>query len=253
MNASVFWTDLPLAAGSTMRLDGPEGRHAATVMRLRAGEPVELVDGVGHRAIGVVEAVQRDALDVRIDRVLQDPVPRPHCTVVQALLKGEHGELAVDQLTQVGVDRIVPWASQHSLVGADRQAKVLGRLRQHAIAAGKQARLARFAEVGDIVGTQDVAALVAQADLAIVLHESASTPLDAIPLPADGSVLLVVGPEGGLSEAERTVLVAAGAREALLGPTVLRGSLAGAVAAGIVLSRTRWAAPAPGPVAGSAP
>lgn len=253
MNASVFWTDLPLAAGTTVRLAGPEGRHAATVMRMRAGEPVELVDGRGTRAVGVVEAAQRDALDVRIDTVRVDPAPALQCTVVQALLKGEHGELAVDQLTQVGVDRILPWASQHALVGADRQAKVLGRLRQHVVAAAKQARLARFPDVAEVMTTQDVAALVAAADVAIVLHESATTALEAIALPATGSVVLVVGPEGGLSEAERALLVEAGAREALLGPSVLRGSLAGAVAAGIVLSRTRWSAPTPGPVAGSSP
>ena len=251
MSASVFWTDLPLTAGTTVRLDGPEGRHAATVMRLRTGEPVELVDGRGRRGVGVVEAAQRDALDVRIDAVREDPAPALQCIVVQALLKGEHGELAIDQLTQVGVDRIVPWASQHALVGSDRQAKVLSRLRQHVVSAGKQARLSRFPEVADVASTDAVAALVAAVDVAIVLHESATTPLDAIALPVAGSVLLVVGPEGGLSESERATLAEAGAHEALLGPSVLRGSLAGSVAAGIVLARTRWAARAPAPVAGS--
>ena len=130
---------------------------------------------------------------------------------------------------------------------------MLGRLRQHAIAAGKQARRARFPAVDEVATTDEVARLVADADLAIVLHEAAATPIGGIALPEAGTVLLVVGPEGGLSEGERERLVAAGAREALLGPSVLRGSLAGAVAAGIVLSRARWSAPNPGPVAGSAP
>lgn len=251
MSASVFWTDLPLAAGDTVRLDGPEGRHAATVMRLRAGEAIELVDGRGTRAVGLILATHRDAMDVRVEAVVLESPPTLAVTVVQALLKGEHGELAIDQLTQIGVDRIVPWASQHAVVSTDRQAKLLARLRQRVIAAGKQARLARFPELADVASTDDVAALVTATDVAVVLHEAAGAPLEQIALPTSGTVLLVVGPEGGLSDAERALLAQAGAHEALLGPSVLRGSLAGAVAAGIVLSRTRWAAAGSGRVAGS--
>lgn len=251
MNASVFWTDQPLVAGTTLRLDGVEGRHAATVMRMRVGEPIELVDGAGARARGTVETSMKDALDVRIDAVQHEPEPLLRCTVVQALLKGEHGELAIDQLTQVGVDVIVPWACQHAVVIADRRDKVLGRARQRLHAAGKQARLARFPRLEDVASTQSIVALVREADLAVLLHESAQTPIQSIVAPAAGHVVLIVGPEGGISAEERDRLLAAGAREARLGPSVLRGSLAGAVAAGVVLAATRWTAGAVDPMAGS--
>lgn len=251
MNASVFWTDQPLVAGATLRLDGVEGRHAATVMRMRAGEPIELVDGAGARARGTVETSMKDALDVRIDEVQHEDEPALQCTVVQALLKGEHGELAIDQLTQVGVDAIVPWASQHAIVTADRRDRVRTRLGARLHAAGKQARLARFPRLHDVASTDEVTALVREADLAVLLHEAASQALRAIDIPAAGRVVLIVGPEGGISAEERERLVGAGAREARLGPSVLRGSLAGAVAAGVVLAATRWATGNADPMAGS--
>lgn len=241
MSASVFLAAMPLAAGSTVRLDGPEGRHAATVMRLRVGETVELVDGSGTRARGVVSATLKDAIDVDLVEVSTEVAPDPRLVVIQAVLKGDHGDLAVDQLTQTGVDRIIPWMSQNAVVAMDRREKIVGRLRQHSIAAGKQARLSRFPEVTDAVPLADVIDWVGSATVALVLHEHANVSISDVPLPDAGTIVLVVGPEGGLSQSERTALVKAGGVEARLGPTVLRGSLAGAVAAGIVLARTRWA------------
>ena len=85
-------------------------------------------------------------------------------------------------------------------------------------------------------------ARVAAAACAIVLDPDADRALGALPLPGAGEILLVVGPEGGISPAETNALAAAGAVTAHLGPTVLRTSTAGAVAAAVLLSRPgRWA------------
>lgn len=98
--------------GGLVRVDGQEGRHAVSVRRLAVGESVDLVDGAGVRVLGTVEAIiDRQSLDVRVHDRIIEPAPRPTIVVVQALPKGDRGELAVELLTEVGADVVVPWAA----------------------------------------------------------------------------------------------------------------------------------------------
>lgn len=230
-----------LVAG-TVVVDGPEGRHAATVARLGPGEAVLLTDGLGRRGAGVVTAAGRDRLDVRVDEVTEDPAPRPRFVVVQALPKGDRGELAVETLTEVGVDVVVPWAAARCVTRwrDDRAAKSLARWRATAHAAGKQARRTRFAEIAELASTPAVAALLASASAGVVLHEAATAPLSDVALPAAGDVVVVVGPEGGISPEELASFAAAGGTAYRLGDTVLRTSTAGAAALAVLMSRSRW-------------
>ncbi|NHC45054.1 16S rRNA (uracil(1498)-N(3))-methyltransferase [Motilibacter aurantiacus] len=224
-------------------VDGPEGRHAATVRRLRVGEPVELVDGSGTRGRGVVAATGKDSIHVDLHDLAVDPDPAPRLVVVQALPKGERAELAVEALSEVGADIVIPWQAARCVVQwrGDRAAKSLARWRATAREAGKQARRARFAEVTEPASTTDVARLLAGAALGAVLHEEASAPLADVQVPPAGDVVLVVGPEGGVAPEEIAAFGAAGAGAYRLGPSVLRTSTAGAVASAVVLSRTaRW-------------
>jgi 16S rRNA (uracil1498-N3)-methyltransferase len=163
--------------------------------------------------------------------------------VVQALPKGERGELAVEVLTEVGVARIVPWAAARSVAvwKGERAAKSLAKWRSTAREAAKQSRRSWFPEVTELAGTADLAALVAGADLAVVLHEDATVPLATLDVPATGRIVVVVGPEGGLTDDEVATLVAAGATSVRLGAEVLRTSTAGIAAVAALLSRTpRW-------------
>jgi 16S rRNA (uracil1498-N3)-methyltransferase len=223
-------------------LEGPEGRHAATVRRLRAGEQVDVVDGRGTRALCTVAEVGRDvvALDVLTREV--EPEPQPRVVLVQALAKGDRGELAVELATEVGVDEVVPWAAERCVVRWEgpRGDRALERWRATAREAGKQSRRARLPAVADLASTADVAVRLA-GTTALLLHESGEVPLASVPLPDDGDVVLVVGPEGGLSDRELAVLGGAGGTPVRLGRSVLRTSTAGAVAAGVVSARTaRW-------------
>ena len=171
------------------------------------------------------------------------PAPQPRIVVVQALPKGERGETAVETLTEVGVDVIVPWQAERCVARwtGDKVQRGQSKWAATARAAGKQARRAWLPEVAPLARTADVEALVASAACAIVLHEEAARPLRDIGLPADGDVVLIVGPEGGVSQAELDRFTAAGAHLALLGPTVMRTSTAGTVAAAVVLAATpRW-------------
>jgi len=225
-------------AGDVVVLDGPEGRHAATVRRTRAGEVVDLVDGLGTRVTGTVTAVGKDTLTVSVSARLVEPAPAPRITLVQAIAKGDRGELAVETATEAGVDEVLPWAAARCVARweGDRGAKALERWRSTAREAAKQARRARFPVVGEPVRTADVAALPGTV---LVLHESATTRLVDVPL--EGDVVLVVGPEGGISDEELAVLEGAGATAVRLGPTVLRTSTAGVAAIAVVSARTgRW-------------
>ncbi|WP_406202942.1 MULTISPECIES: 16S rRNA (uracil(1498)-N(3))-methyltransferase [unclassified Streptomyces] len=234
-------------AGGEYVLDGPEGRHAVSVKRLRAGEEVVLTDGLGRWVEGVVKAAEgKDRLVVGVGAVAEEPAEQPRITVVQALPKGDRGELAVETMTETGVDAIVPWAAARCITQwkGERGAKALGKWRATAREAGKQSRRVRFPEVAEAATTKQVAALLADADFAAVLHEErdyGSEPLATAELPAEGEIVLVVGPEGGVAPEELALFEEAGAKAYRLGRTVLRTSTAGTAATALLLGRTgRW-------------
>ncbi|WP_030383350.1 MULTISPECIES: 16S rRNA (uracil(1498)-N(3))-methyltransferase [unclassified Streptomyces] len=248
MTAPVFVVDELRDAEPEFVLDGPEGRHAVSVKRLRPGEEVVLTDGRGRWAEGVVKAAEgKDRLIVTgLAHVREEPAEQPRITVVQALPKGDRGELAVETMTEVGVDTIVPWQAARCITQwkGERGLKALAKWRATAREAGKQSRRVRFPEVADAATTRQVAALLAKADLAAVLHsdfEYGSTPLATAELPADGEIVLVVGPEGGVAADELALFREAGAKAYVLGRSVLRTSTAGTAAAALLLGRTgRW-------------
>ncbi|MYS05637.1 16S rRNA (uracil(1498)-N(3))-methyltransferase, partial [Streptomyces sp. SID6041] len=182
MTAPVFVVDAVPGPG-TFLLDGPEGRHAVSVKRLRAGEELVLADGRGRwAACAVLAAEGKDQLTVRVDEVHEDPAEEPRITVVQALPKGDRGELAVETMTETGVDAIVPWAASRCITHwkGDRGLKALAKWRSTAREAGKQSRRSRFPEVAEAMTTKQVAALLADADFAAVLHEDREHPSGAL-------------------------------------------------------------------------
>lgn len=241
----MFWCDRARLLTEQFTLDGAEGRHATTVRRLRPGERVDVTDGAGLIAQCQVVAARSGPgqLDLTVLARRTEPAPPYRLTVVQAILKGDRGELAVELMTEVGADVIVPWAAERCVARwpAGREDKALARWRSTALAAGKQSRRARFSEVTPQERLAVVVQRVHDAALAVLLDPRAGTPLGSLDLPDRGEIVLIVGPEGGLTEAEETALAGAGAVPARLGPTVLRGSTAGAVAAALVLSASgRW-------------
>jgi 16S rRNA (uracil1498-N3)-methyltransferase len=243
MSPPVFLAEPDRLRAGRVVLDGPEGRHAATVRRLRPGERVDLTDGAGLLAECVVAAAGKASLTLDVLARRTDPVPAPRLVVVQALPKGDRGELAVETMTEAGVDEIVPWAAARCVTQwrPERREKALGRWRNAAREAAKQARRSRFPDVPDLASTGDVAGRIAAASLALVLHEDAEEPLSAVQPPEDGDVVLVVGPEGGIADEELERFAAAGGRPTRLGPTVLRTSTAGVAAASVLLAATgRW-------------
>jgi 16S rRNA (uracil1498-N3)-methyltransferase len=243
MRAPVFLVEpgaLP-RAGSYL-LDGDEGRHAARVRRLRVGERLELSDGAGVMAECVVVDVGT-GLTVEVCSVHVVPAASPRLTVVQALPKGDRGELAVELMTELGVDTIVPWAAERCVARWDGAREQRGRQRWavHAREAAKQARRAWVPLVAAGADSVAVADRIRAADATLVLHEAANVPLTTVVLPSAGEVVLVVGPEGGLSDQELTLFQDAGGRDVRLGLEVLRTSTAGAAAlAALAVRLGRW-------------
>lgn len=233
--------------GTETILDGPEGRHAATVRRLRPGERLVLTDGCGELATCEVLGIGRDQLRLQVLRRQIAPPPVLRVTLAQALIKGERGELAVELATEAGVDAVLPWRASRCVTRwqeGPRAAKALSRWRETARQAAKQARRAWFPEVAEPVDTTVLGQRCTAAAGCLVLHEAATESLASVRLPVEGELLLVVGPEGGITEAELATLTVAGGRPVRLGPEVLRSSSAGIVALSAIgaLSR-RWPAP----------
>ena len=242
MSAPVFVVATDLLDVGRVVVDGSEGRHAATVTRLGPGEPVVLTDGRGRRASGVVVGAERDRLSVEVAAVEVVPTAQPRFVVVQALPKGDRGELAVETMTEVGVDVVVPWAASRCVTRwrAARGEKALSRWRTSSHSAAKQSRRSWFPEVAEPATTAEVAELLSAAAVGAVLHESAVDPLASVDLPGSGDVVLVVGPEGGVSDDELSAFRDAGATTYRLGETVLRTSTAGTAALAVLSAKARW-------------
>lgn len=229
--------------GDVVSVEGDEAHHAVAVRRLRVGEQVVLTDGAGVRVQGAVGSTGKRVFTITVESVSALEPATPEIVVVQAIPKGERGELAVEVLTEIGVARIVPWAAARSIAvwKGERATKSLAKWRATAREAAKQARRSWFPEVTELASTADVVALASGADLTVVLHEAASAPFVDVAVPETGRIVVVVGPEGGLSDEEVAAFVAAGAVSVRLGAEVLRTSTAGVVAVAAILARTpRW-------------
>lgn len=246
MSLPVFLADVTgVPVGGEVALTGDEGRHAVTVRRTRVGEQLELTDGRGTRALVEVSSTGKGTLSAVVRSTAVEAAATPMLTVVQAIPKGDRGELAVEVLTEVGADRIVPWAAARCVAvwKGDRAARSLSRWRNTASAAARQSRRAHWPVVAEAATTADVVTLVSEADVAVVLHEDGGAGVSGIDVSGATSVLLVVGPEGGLTDEEVATFRDAGAHVVRLGASVLRTSTAGVAGAAALLSRTpRWAA-----------
>ncbi|QGU07927.1 Ribosomal RNA small subunit methyltransferase E [Corynebacterium occultum] len=240
-----FAAELP-GIGDQVTLDGPEGRHAATVKRLGPGELLKLIDGHGGWAEAEVLNATKSALGLKVLAVGQEEAPTPQVTIVQAIPKSERSELAVDLATQGGADEIIAWQAQRCVARwtGPKAAKGVAKWEAAALAAAKQSRRSRVPQIHpEPLGTPELVQLLkATPDaLVLVLHEEAATPLKELELEGVAKIYLIVGPEGGIGDEELAKLREAGARAVKLGPAVLRTASAAMVALSALGALTpRW-------------
>ena len=245
MSLPVHWVEslAGVRPGDPVEVVGDEAHHAVAVRRLRAGEQVVLTDGRGTTVTGTVSETGKRRLVVSAERVDTVPEPAPSFTVVQALPKGDRGELAVEVLTEIGVTSVVPWAAARSVAvwRGERVDKGLARWRATAREAAKQARRAWFPSVRRARHHRRRGVAGRRGDA------GAGAPRGGRPAAGRGGgprcrhLVLVVGPEGGLTDDEVAAFLAAGGHAVRLGSEVLRTSTAGVVATAALLAQTpRW-------------
>lgn len=247
MAATLFYADAVPDVGGLAVIDGDEGFHAATVRRIRPGEVLVVADGAGTVADCVVENADKRSLSVRVTARRTAAHPTPPVTVVQAIPKTERSELAVELATEAGADAFIAWQAQRCVArwDGDRAAKGLRRWQAVARSAARQSRRPWIPGVEGPVSTAQLCSMLTEKTragaLALVLHESADRPITDLPVAQAESIILAVGPEGGVSDDELDALTSAGAIPVRLGPTVLRTSTAAAVALGALgVLTARW-------------
>lgn len=247
MAATLFYADGVPPVGEIAVVDGDEGFHAATVRRIRPGEVLVISDGAGTLADCVVETVEKRSLTARVTARRSAVRPIPTVMVAQAIPKSERAELAVELATEAGADGFLAWQADRCVArwDGDRAEKGLRRWRAVVRSAARQSRRPWIPGVEGPLATAELARRVgeqaAAGGLVLALHESAERALSEFPVAHAPSVMLVIGPEGGISDAELDQLAAAGAAAVRLGPTVLRTSTAAAVALGALgVLTARW-------------
>jgi 16S rRNA (uracil1498-N3)-methyltransferase len=221
--------NLNAEVGSVIELDGPEGKHAVSVRRMRQGEAIQLSDGKGLRVRGNVVDVASSTLKLEVSEVINEELPSRQLTLIQALAKGDRDEMAIQAATEIGVMGIIPWQASRSISRWDgpKVAKGLARWQQIVSEAAKQSLRAFTPQVQNIADTKELANLVATFDLVLVLDTSATEHISETAIPKAGKIALVVGPEGGIEQSELDSLEKAGAKLVSLGANVLRTSTAG--------------------------
>lgn len=248
MSDGLFYVDTLPSVGEIAVVDGDEGFHAANVRRIRPGERLDLSDGAGTLAHCVIEEVGMGRLSARVLDRRSVPAPAPPVTVVQALPKSDRSELAIELATEAGADGFVPWQASRCVARWEGTGRIDKGLRRWTAVARSAARQSRRAHIPAVTGPVSTAELVtrvgddvAAGAVVLALHESAEARLTELPVRQADSLVLIVGPEGGIADDEIAALTQAGATAVRLGPTVLRTSTAAAVALGALGVLTpRW-------------
>lgn len=226
-------------SANQIEVDGDEAHHGVNVLRLKTSEEVKISDGVGSWGVGTVSQINKKSFTVEISDRGFEPASKQRVVVVQAILKNDANKDAVDFLTQVGADEIIPWQSQHCIGKFDD--KSLSKWQSAARESSRQSRRVRIPVISNVYSTESLISKITGLQNIFVLHESADNRLSQIEINQEANVILIVGPEGGLSEIEINAFVTAGAKIVRLGESVLRAANAGAAAASVVMSRTgKW-------------
>jgi 16S rRNA (uracil1498-N3)-methyltransferase len=232
----------PLVAGQIVQLTGSEGHHAAAVRRMRVGEAIALTNGQGLKARGVVSAVAPKQLNVAVHSVETFELPVVTFTLVQAVAKGDRDELAIQAATELGTTRVVPWQAERSISKWDgKEEKNRERWQQIVDEAAKQALRPWFPAVAQVQSSKSLAKQISESTgTYLVLDPTSPISLNQVDLSTSGEVALIVGPEGGISEAELAMFESAGAKRVHLGAGILRTSTAGMAAISVLAAKSGY-------------
>ncbi len=239
-----FIVEQPLVAESRVLLSREQGRQVRSVLRLRVGDPLEIADGLGRVADARIASVERNEVAVDIESIRDESARLPiRLTIGLALLRGERFDLAVQKLTEIGVSSIIPLAAQHCVVSyaVDREwERRATRLRRIAIEATEQSERTTVPLIEQPASIADILRNSNDEPLFALIERSDDEPLPLADVEPFESATILIGPEGGWSEAERGLL-REHTKSVTLGPFILRSETAAIVAAGTLMQRA-WSA-----------
>jgi|HubBroStandDraft_6_1064221.scaffolds.fasta_scaffold13761_4 16S rRNA (uracil1498-N3)-methyltransferase len=211
-----------LPTGDACELAGAEFHHLAHVMRGSRGERLVVFDGQGIEADAEIVCISKTSASLRLaDRRSESPKTRPDVVLATAVPKADRFRWLVEKATELGVDRLIPLQTARSIVAPG--AVKLDKMRQAVIEACKQSGRNRLMPIDSLMSWNEFVKVVA-ANTCTYIADPTGLPLAQVsagqskPAP----VLLVVGPEGGLTETELRESVDAGAHLVNLGPRILR-------------------------------
>ena len=222
-----FVDDLPTTVGASYEFDSEDAFHAIKVLRIAAGEIFNLSDGKGSWSRVSVLNVNKKSMSVKVLETGFEEALTQQFTIVQAIPKGDRIKESIEMSTEGGADRIVMWKAARSIGRADEK---IEKLQLTAREASKQSRRFRIPTVSGVATTDAVVDEIAKADLALVFHESATMTISQLVTPGATKVVIIIGPEGGLTDEELETFAAAGAKVVLMGRPILRSAHAGLAA-----------------------
>ena len=231
-----------LESSQSIEVAGDEAHHAIKVLRIKLGEEILVSDGAGNWVRAVVENIEKKTFTAKVlERGFQEE-KSPRLIVVQGLPKSDRVKDAIEILVESGVDLIIPWQADRSI--SKWQKDSLDKWQSAAVAATKQSRRFRKPEIIDGLSLSELLEIESENSAFLVMHESATTKLSEVVTSkfADMSeIIIVIGPEGGISDSELAVLEGAGAHIVGLGPEVFRSAHAGGAALSAVSALIgRW-------------
>ncbi len=223
MRLTRVYLDAPLEAGGRVTLSGSAARHLKRVLRLRPGQGLTLFNGSGGEYAATIEALHGEKVAVVVggSRAIERESPLT-LTLAQGVSRGERMDLIVQKATELGASRIVPLLTERSVVrlGALEGKRKLEHWRAIAIAACEQSGRNRVPQLVSPLPLADFLRQPPEAGARLLLSPPAVGRIRDVP-PASAATVLI-GPEGGLTEAEQETALAAGFTPVRLGPRILR-------------------------------
>jgi 16S rRNA (uracil1498-N3)-methyltransferase len=231
-----------LESTESIEVAGDEAHHAIKVLRIKTGEEILISDGAGKWARASVESIEKKTFTAKVlERGFQEE-KSPRIIVVQGLPKSDRVKDAIEILVESGVDLIIPWQADRSI--SKWQQDSLAKWQNVAIAATKQSRRFRKPEIVEGLSLSQLLELESETGAILVMHESATTKLSEVvtsKFASKSEIMIVIGPEGGISDSELATLEGAGAHIVGLGPEVFRSAHAGGAALSAVSALIgRW-------------
>jgi 16S rRNA (uracil1498-N3)-methyltransferase len=231
-----------LEDSNLIEVAGDEAHHAIKVLRTSVGEEILISDGAGNWVRACVENIEKKSFTAKVLERGFQPEKSPRLIVVQGLPKSDRVKEAIEILVESGVDLIIPWQADRSI--SKWQKDSLDKWQSAAVAATKQSRRFRKPEIIDGLSLTQLLEIESENSAVLVMHESATTKLSEVvtsKFAGMSEIVIVIGPEGGISESELAVLEGAGAHIVGLGPEVFRSAHAGGAALSAVSALIgRW-------------